>query len=95
MISKTKVFSKRLFFNSTWRNLKNFLKIITKCRYVKELELDELNQTFSFRRVFFKNNIKIPSNKLLYGKWEVTELNIDDIEVKVTIGEKDEFDKQE
>ena len=83
MISRSQEVHRLKYINGKWRFFKNLFAKATNCWYVKDIDLDEVNNVATFRRVFKIGGIKMESKVLMEVIWEEEEIG--DEQMKITV----------
>lgn len=64
---------KRDFIRSKRSIIQHKLRTLIRCYTIREFDLDEENKTYTFKKSYKKNGIKIDSDKALSGRYEAEE----------------------
>lgn len=70
MIHKSKEINYYNFINNKWRFFKDWLREFYRCYFIKDLEIDEVSKTFTFRNVYKRQGIKLEGKDIYEGIWE-------------------------
>lgn len=88
MISRSKVVNRYDFINRKWRFFKKWLADVTKCYYVKNIEIDEATNTLTFQKVYKMQGIKFDSSVVMEAIWEEEDLEGENMQITVYVRER-------
>jgi hypothetical protein len=92
MVLKSFKISKRVFKKRKLSTFQHKLRVIMKCYTIVGFELNDDEQTFTFKKTHKINGLRMDDPKEYSGRFEVEELDDDDINLKLIVGEKKEED---
>jgi len=73
MFSRTFRIKKKDFDKKPLTIFQHKLRVLMKCYTIRELELNELKQTYSFKKSHKINGLKMDDPKVYNGKYEIGE----------------------
>jgi len=74
MISKTFKLNKREFDKRILTIFQHKLRVLMRCYTVKDFKLNEIDQTYSFKKTHKMNGVKFEDPETRYGSYEVEDL---------------------
>jgi len=75
------------YISRKWRFFKDLFAKVTKCWYVKDIELDEANNVATFKKVYKIGGIKLESAVVMEAIWEEADLGNDKMKITVYVQE--------
>lgn len=87
MISLSQEIRRLKYISGKWRFFKNIFAKITKCWYVKDIVLDEVNNVATFRKVYKIGGIKLESKVTMEAIWEEEEIGNEKLKITVYVQE--------
>lgn len=93
MILKSFEIKRRIFKKRKLSTLQHKLRVIMKCYTIVGFDLDDENQTFTFKKTHKINGLKMDDPKKHSGRFEVEELDDENITLKLIVGESIKDDK--
>jgi hypothetical protein len=92
MVSKGFKINKKTFKRRKSSTIQHKLRVIMKCYTIVGFELNDDEQTFTFKKTHKINGLKMNDPKEHSGRFEIEDLDDDDISLKLIVGEKKEED---
>jgi len=87
MLSLSQEVHRLKYISCKWRFFKDLFTKVTKCWYVKDIELDEVNNVGTFKKVYKIGGIKLESKVLMEAIWEEEVLENDKMKITVYVQE--------
>jgi hypothetical protein len=88
MVGKDFKIKKKTFRKRKLSTLQHKLRVLMKCYTVVDFDLDDEAQTFTFKKTHKINGLKMDDPKEHSGRFEVEELEDDNIRLRLIVGEK-------
>lgn len=85
MTKKDVKVSKRVFQRRKLTTLQHKLRTVFKCYTIKNFILNEEDNTFSLNKTHLINNIQMEDRKVINGRYDITELDDENIIITFTI----------
>jgi len=85
VIERSQTVNRYDFINRKWKFFKQWLRDITKCYYVKSLEIDETTNTLTFKKVYQMRGVKFESDVTMEAIWEEEELPNEEMKITVYV----------
>jgi hypothetical protein len=92
MVSKGFKINKKTFKRRKSSTIQHKLRVIMKCYTIVGFELNDDEQTFTFKKTHKINGLKMNDPKEHSGRFEIEDMDDDDISLKLIVGEKKEED---
>jgi hypothetical protein len=93
MVLKDFKIERRTFKRRKLSTIQHKLRVLMKCYTVVGFDLDDEEQTFTFKKTHRINGLKMDDPKEYSGRFELTDLDDDNVNLRLIIGEKK--DKEE
>lgn len=93
MVFKDFNISKKIFRRRKLSTIQHKLRVLMKCYTVINFEIDDENQTFTFKKTHKINGLKMKDPKEYSGRFEVEDLDGESVNLRLIIGETKSFDK--
>jgi hypothetical protein len=90
MVVKGFKINKRTFKKRKLSTLQHKLRVIMKCYTIIGFDLNDEEQTFTFKKTHKINGLRMDDPKDYSGRFEIEELDDDNINLKLIVGEKKE-----
>jgi len=87
MVLKSFKISKRVFKKRKLSTLQHKLRVIMKCYTIVGFDLNDDEQTFTFKKTHKINGLKMDDPKEHSGRFEVEDLDDDNINLRLIVGE--------
>jgi len=87
MVGKDFKINKKTFRKRKLSTLQHKLRVLMKCYTVVNFDLDEETQSFTFKKTYRINGIKMDDPKGYSGRFEVEDLDDDNIKLRIIVGE--------
>jgi hypothetical protein len=78
---------KKIFRRRKSSTLQHKLRVLMKCYTIVDFDLDDDLQTFSFKKTYRINGLKMNDPKEYYGRFEVEDLDDDNVNLRLIAGE--------
>lgn len=88
MVGKDFKINKKTFRRRKLSTLQHKLRVLMKCYTVVNFDLDEEAQTFTFKKTYRISGIKMDDPKDYSGRFEIEDLDDDNIKLRIIVGEK-------
>ena len=88
MVGKDFKINKKTFRKRKLSTLQHKLRVLMKCYTVVNFDLDEETQSFTFKKTYRINGIKMDDPKDYCGRFEIKDLDEDNINLRIIVGEK-------
>ena len=89
MYAKIFKLNKRKFRKRKLTILQHKLRVVMKCYTILDFDLDDEKQTFKFKKSHKINGLRMDDPKEYLGRFEIEELDGQDISLKIIIGKGD------
>lgn len=89
MVSQDFKINKKVFKRRKSSTIQHKLRVIMKCYTIIGLELDDEEQSFTFKKSHKINGLRMDDPKEYSGRFEIEDLD-DEINLKLIVGEKKE-----
>lgn len=93
MVIKDFKISKKIFKRRKLSTLQHKLRVLMKCYTVVGFEIDDETQTFTFKKTHKINGLKMNDPKEYSGRFEVDEIDDNNVNLRLVIGENKDADK--
>jgi len=93
MVLKDFKIKKRTFKRRKLSTLQHKLRVIMKCYTIVGFELDDETQEFTFKKTHRINGLQMPDPKEHSGRFEIEDIDDDNINLRLIVAEKKEDDK--
>lgn len=84
-ITKQFIFSSIKFKRRTKTTIQHKLRVVLNCYTVSEFQFNEHNNTFSFKKNYRINGIRVEGKITLDGRYSVEELDDDKCKITITV----------
>ena len=88
MVLKTFKIKTRIFKKRKLTTIQHKLRVIMKCYTIVGFDLNDDEQSFSFKKTHKINGLKMDDPKKYFGRFEVEEFDEENINLKLIVGEK-------
>jgi hypothetical protein len=93
MVLKSFKINKRVFKKRKLSTLQHKLRVIMKCYTIVGFDLDDETQTFTFKKTHKINGLKMDDPKEHTGRFELEDLDDDNINLILIVGESKKEDE--
>jgi len=87
MVIKDFNISKKIFRRRKLSTLQHKLRVVMKCYTIIDFDIDDEAQMFKFKKTHKINGLKMKDPKEYSGRFEVDEIDNDNINLRIIIGE--------
>jgi hypothetical protein len=93
MVIKDFKISKKIFRRRKLSTLQHKLRVLMKCYTIVNFDIDDETQTFTFKKTHKINGLKMNDPKEYEGRFEVDEVDDNNVNLRLIIGETKDVDK--
>jgi hypothetical protein len=90
MVAKDFVINKKVFRKRKLSTIQHKLRVLMKCYTIVGFDIDDESQTFTFKKTHKINGLKMDDPRDYSGRFEVEDLDGDNVNLKLIIGEKNQ-----
>ncbi len=93
MVIKDFKITKKIFRRRKLSTLQHKLRVLMKCYTIVNFEIDDETQVFTFKKTHKINGLKMNDPKDYSGRFEVDEIDDNNVNLRLIIGENKDADK--
>ena len=93
MVLKDFTINKRVFKRRKLSTLQHKLRVLMKCYTIVDFDLDDETQEFTFKKTHRINGLQMPDPKEHSGRFEIEDIDGDNVKLRLIIGETKTDDK--
>ncbi len=93
MVIKDFKISKKIFRRRKLSTLQHKLRVLMKCYTIVNFDIDDETQTFTFKKTHKINGLKMSDPKEYAGRFEVDEIDDNNVNLRLIIGETKDADE--
>jgi len=93
MVIKDFKISKKIFRRRKLSTLQHKLRVLMKCYTIVNFDIDDETQVFTFKKTHKINGLKMNDPKEYEGRFEVDEIDDNNVNLRLIIGETKDADK--
>ena len=93
MVLKDFTIKKRVFKRRKLSTLQHKLRVLMKCYTIVDFDLDDETQEFTFKKTHRINGLQMPDPKEHSGRFEIEDIDGDNVKLRLIIGETKTDDK--
>jgi 16S rRNA C1402 N4-methylase RsmH len=84
-VTKQFIFNSSKFQRRKKTTIQHKLRVVMNCYTVSEFQLDETNNTFSFKKNYRINGLRLEDKKVLTGNYLLEEINDEECKITITV----------